>query len=111
MKKDLALLLVIIFVGTTFVFAQGDKTTTIKGTIEQIAEDSSCVVVSGNKILTTKELVEEAYFDLGDKVEIKAESSPEGLRMVSYKYDYDYDEDSEYDDDDGVIYSDEDSLD
>lgn len=96
MKRCLLLLLVIIFVGTTFVFAQENKTTIVKGTIEQIAEDSSYIVVSGKKIITTKELVEEAYFEIGDQVEIRAENSPQGLRLVSYEYFYG--EESEQDD-------------
>ncbi len=109
MKKYLALLVIIIFAGITFGFAQEDNSVLIKGTIEKIFEDGSCIVVDGQKVLTPKEIVEEAYFEIGDKVEIKAENSPQGLRILDY--DYDYDEESEYDDDDGVIYSDEDSLD
>lgn len=109
MKKYLAILLIIIFTGITFGFAQEDNLVLLKGKIEQIFEDGSYIIVDGQKVLTTKELVEEAYFELGDKVEIKAENTPEGLRILNYKYDYD--QESEYDDNSDVIYSDEDFLD
>jgi len=109
MKKHLALLLIMIFTGITFGFAQEDNSVLFKGKIEQIREDGSYIVVDGQKVLTTKELVEEAYFELGDRVEIKAENSQEGLRVLSYEYIYE--EESGYDDSGEETYSDEDSLD
>jgi len=89
MKKYLAILLIIIFSGVTFGFAQENDFVMIKGKIEQIFADGSCIIVDGQKVITTKELVEDAYFELDDKVEVKAESTPEGLKMVDYEYDYD----------------------
>ena len=109
MKKYLALLVIMIYAGIFFGFAQEDNSVLIKGTIEQIFEDGSCIVVDGQKVLTTEEIVEEAYFEIGDKVEIKAEKSSEGSRILDYKYDYD--EESEYDDSGDVIYSDDEFLD
>ncbi|MCF7908604.1 MAG: hypothetical protein K9L86_07040 [Candidatus Omnitrophica bacterium] len=106
MKKYLTLLLVMILAGTTFAFAQEDDSVLLKGKIEQISEDGSYITVGGQKVLTTKELVEEAYFELGDNVEIKAENSQEGLRALSYEYIYD--EELGYDDDSEEVYPDQD---
>ena len=106
MRRHFVLLLIMIFAGITFAFAQEDDSVLLKGKIEQISEDGSYITIDGQKVLIAKELVEEAYFELGDNVEIKAENSQEGLRALSYKYIYD--EESEYEDDSEEIYPDED---
>lgn len=108
MRRHFVLLLIMIFAGITFAFAQEDDSVLLKGKIEQISEDGSYITIDGQKVLTTKELAEEAYFELGDRVEIKAENSQEGLRVLSYEYIYE--EDLGYDEGSEETYSDQDSL-
>jgi len=63
-----------------------DQQVTVKGTVEEVAEDGSYVIVSGTKIMTTTEFLEDSYLEEGDKVEITADKTPEGLKAASYKY-------------------------
>lgn len=58
----------------------------VKGTIKEIAPDSSYIVVDATKILTTKEFLEDSYLEVGDKVEITAEKTQQGLKAVDYNY-------------------------
>lgn len=56
---------------------------TISGKIEDIAEDYTYIVVDGTKIATTPEFVDEAVFDIGDKVEITVnDGKAEGFKYL-----------------------------
>ncbi|MCM8819954.1 MAG: hypothetical protein NC925_04070 [Candidatus Omnitrophica bacterium] len=63
-----------------------ENTTTIKGEIKEIAKDKTYIIVEDTKILTTKEFVDEGYLEVGDKVEITAEKTKDGLKAISYNY-------------------------
>lgn len=102
MRKYLVLSLIIFFAGMVLGYPQEDEIIIVKGTIEQIADDGSYIVVDGKKLITSQELIDEAYFAAGDPVEIKASGSPEGLRLLSYEYIYE-DEVPEGDDNIGEI--------
>ena len=66
--------------------AEAVKDEIIKGTIKEIAEDSTYIIVDDTKIATTKELIDDAYFEVGDKVEITVEKTGAGLKAVNYNY-------------------------
>ena len=84
-KKMLAGLFMLIFVLTCLncVFAEE---VVIKGTVEQVAADSSYIIVSGNKIFTTPGFIEEFDSEEGDEVEITAEKTAEGLKAINFSY-------------------------
>lgn len=86
MKKFLFFLL--IFAVGWSVYGQNSKI--ISGIVEEVFEDGSYIVVSGQKIITTKEFVEEAYFEIGDKVKVSVvfESDSEVPLAVDYEYDF-----------------------
>ena len=62
------------------------KENIIKGTVKQIAADSSYIIVDGTKIFTTKGFLEDSYVEAGDKVEITVEKTEAGLRATNYNY-------------------------
>ncbi|MDP2922963.1 MAG: hypothetical protein Q8O30_04505 [Candidatus Omnitrophota bacterium] len=59
---------------------------TIKGTIKEIAADGSSMVVDTTKVLVTKELLEDSYLEVGDKVEVIVEKTDAGPRVKSCNY-------------------------
>jgi hypothetical protein len=67
----------------------------IKGTVKQIAADSTYIIVDGTKIFTTKEFLEDSYVEVGDKVEITIEKTEMGLKATSYDYVFDDEEDNQ----------------
>jgi hypothetical protein len=97
MKRIVPIVLLVVFSCAFPVFAE----TTVKGTIQQIADDGSSLVVDGKKIITDKDFIDEAYFEVGDKVEIVADETPQGLKARSYEYIFD-EEGTPYDDDQGT---------
>ncbi|MFH0731766.1 MAG: hypothetical protein V2A72_02455 [Candidatus Omnitrophota bacterium] len=68
----------------------------VKGTIGEIAADSSYIMVDATKILTTPEFLEDSYLEVGDKVEVIVTKTEQGLSAVDYDYIYD-DEETEED--------------
>lgn len=67
----------------------------VNGVIVEIAEDGSYIVVDDGdhttKFVTSKEFVEEAYFELDDKVKVSGEKDSRGIKLVDFEYDFDYD--------------------
>lgn len=61
----------------------------VTGKIEDVAQDGTYIVVNGQKIATIKDMVEEAYFEKDDTVEITAEKENGQLKAVSYRYLFD----------------------
>ena len=59
---------------------QNPNTTTIKGTVQEIAEDGSYVTVNGQKILTTQAFMDDYLLLEGDEVEITADKTANGLQ-------------------------------
>ncbi len=80
---------------------QGMKS--VSGVIREIDSAGGYIVVDEEKIITTPELVEEAYFDIGDNVTIFIEDTAAGPQAVDYEYNgsledeelYYYDDDTE----------------
>lgn len=66
--------------------AQMSTEETLKGTVKEIAADGSYMVIDSTKILTTKELLEDSYLEVGDKVEVIAEKTDAGLKAKSCNY-------------------------
>ena len=58
----------------------------VKGTVEKIAEDATSIVVNGTTLLTTRELVEDVYLEVGDKVEVTAEKTDQGLKAQDISF-------------------------
>ena len=82
----------------------------ISGVISEIADDGSYIIVDNGsnktKFLTTKEFVEEAYLEVGEKVKAFGEQTSGGLKLVDYEYIYEGDSEeynSEENDDYRVI--------
>ena len=89
MNKYFIIFLVSLFSLSILSFAEvGDKKT-IVGEIEEISENDGYIIVDGQKIITPSDFLEEAYFDVGDKVEITVEETDEGLEAVDYNYIFD----------------------
>lgn len=107
-KNILVSLLVSVFVFSmlSFVFAQNsapvagenkeENQVVVRGTIVEIAQDGSYLVVDENgkktKFLTSKEFVENEYLEEGDLVKAYGKPSEQGLKLVDYMYDYGEDE-------------------
>lgn len=94
MKNFLILFLIFTFMWP--VYGQSGKV--ISGSIEKVSEDGSYIIVSGQKIITTKDFVEEAYFEVGDKVMISVVFGQEGNLPTATSYEYNFDEELDYDD-------------
>ena len=100
MKLFLLSMLLLLFFGTAIVYAQDDgnaisKNTYVTGSVEKISENDDYMVVDGKIIKTTKDFLEEADFEIGDKITVETISSndEDGLIAVDYSY---YFEDSDY---------------
>jgi hypothetical protein len=73
---------------------QENKDTIVKGTVKEIAKDGSYIMIDATKINTTKEFLEDAYLEVGDKVEITAKQDKDGLSAVDYNYIFDEEQDA-----------------
>jgi hypothetical protein len=58
----------------------------IQGTVKEIAEDKSYIVIDEVKVITTKEFLEDSYIEVGDKLEVTAEKTSDGLKAKNYNY-------------------------
>jgi ribosomal protein S1 len=65
---------------------EANKDNIIKGTVKEIAEDGSYLVVNDTKIAATKEFLDDSYLEVGDKVEITVEKTATGLKATNYNY-------------------------
>lgn len=68
---------------------QGSNYEVIKGTIKEVAEDGTYIIVDDTKISTTKEFLEDSLLETGDKVEIVTEKISGGLKAVDFNYVFD----------------------
>ena len=95
--KNVVLLVIFLFFATLsgVSFAQDGEEVIVEGMVKEIAEDGSYIIVDETKILTTPEIVEEAFFELNDSVIITVEKTKEGLSLVDYEYAFSYDPDEE----------------
>jgi len=66
---------------------------TVQGTVSEIAADGTYVIVNDGtkpvKFTSTKDFLDEAYMEVGDKVKIIGENSDAGLKIVDYDYIFD----------------------
>jgi len=64
-----------------------------EGTISEIASDGTSISVDTGKetvkFITTKDFIDEAYMEVGDKVKIAGEKTDTGLKLVDYDYVFD----------------------
>jgi hypothetical protein len=58
----------------------------VKGIVKEVAKDKSYIMVDDNKIMTTKEFLDDSYLEVGDKVEITVEKTDAGQKALSYNY-------------------------
>lgn len=58
----------------------------IRGEVKEIAEDGAYIIVDKTNILTDKEILDESYLELGDRIEVTAEQTPEGLKLIDFYY-------------------------
>lgn len=96
-KKNVTLILIALVVsfsvGNLLSLAQdtSDSTalneqTIIKGEVKEIAEKGNYIIIGATKLITTKEFIEDLYLEVGDKVEVSAKKSLEGLEIVEASY-------------------------
>lgn len=71
------------------------KPDVVKGEVQEIAEDGSYIVVDNQKILTSPQLVEEQYVEVGDLVEVTTEKTEQGLQAKGIEYVFEEDVESE----------------
>jgi hypothetical protein len=64
----------------------------VKGNVEEVAADGTYLMIAGTKVLTTKEMIEDAYVEVGDKVEASVEQTADGKKLVNLKYIFDDEE-------------------
>lgn len=97
---------VFVFSVVSFSFVQSSASATeenkeenqvvISGTIVEIAQDGSYLVVEDNgkktKFFTSKEFVENEYLEEGDQIKAYGKPDAQGLKLVDYMYDYGEDE-------------------
>lgn len=82
---------------------------TVKGKIAEIPEEGDYILVDDGtkktKFLTDKETIDEAYFELGDKVNAFGEIGDDGVMLTDYEYIYGEsgeDQDESQDDSDDI---------
>lgn len=97
-----SLVSVFVFSMLSFAFAQNsapaieenkeEKQTVARGTIIEIAQDGSYIIVDDSakktKFFTSKEFVENEYLEEGDQIKAYGELNEQGLKLVDYMYDY-----------------------
>lgn len=66
---------------------------TAEGTISAIATDGASITLDTGKesikFMTTKDFIDEAYMEVGDKVKISGEKTDAGTKLVDYDYVFD----------------------
>lgn len=60
----------------------------IVGIVEEISEDGSFLIIDRQKVLTTQEFLDESFIEVGDRIKVFGEESPQGLKIVDYEYLY-----------------------
>ena len=90
MIKYLMVLLgmICVLVAPVCVGAQDGQTSVISGTVEQIAEDGSYVVVSGQKLVTSKDFLDSSYLEQGDEIKVTVKSTDQGMEVVDFEYNF-----------------------
>ena len=58
----------------------------IRGTVQEVAADSTYIMVNGQKILTDAAFLEDSFIEVEDDVEIIAEKTDKGPRAVDYDF-------------------------
>lgn len=75
------------------VVVSADNKITAEGTISEIAADGTSISVDTGKetvkFITTKDFIDEAYMETGDKVKIVGEKTDAGVKLVDYDYVFD----------------------
>lgn len=88
MKKNILLGLIscVLFLGLSF--AQDNAPMTITGVISQVitTTGNQAIVVDGQTIAVSDEMMEEAYFEEGDQVNLEVVKGAKGLELVNYDF-------------------------
>jgi len=93
MKAFSRFLMIVFFLGG-ICFALYAQSQLIKGTVDEVSEDGSYIVVDGRRVELSYSVQREASFDVGDKVELNVDFSGSTLEATDYDYifeDYTYD--------------------
>jgi hypothetical protein len=89
MIKKISVLLVMVMVLSLLsanVFAQEDDKNMITGTVEEVAEDGSYIILDGQKMMVDSELLEYMNMEAGDEVELVVDETDQGLVVVDFDY-------------------------
>lgn len=69
-----------------------------RGKIIEIDKDGSYIIIKDNqnkvKFFTTKEFIDNAYFEVNDEVEFIGENTGQGLKLIDYNYIFEENEDT-----------------
>ena len=87
-KKLLIVLMAFALVAglTGYSIAQGDEGKVLSGTIEEVADDGSYVILDGQKMIIDPELKEYMNMEAGDEVELLIEKTEQGELVVDFDY-------------------------
>ncbi len=68
------------------VFSQEENTVKVTGTVQEIPEDASYVVIDGQKISISKDIADYVNMEVGDKVELIIQETEQGKVAVDFDY-------------------------
>lgn len=64
----------------------------VEGIVSEVNSDQAYIVVDDGtekiKILTTQEVLEDAYLEIGDEVKVFGSQSQKGLELINFEYNY-----------------------
>lgn len=74
------------------VSAQDQKEQSVKGKIEKIMPEENTIILSGKEFFIAPELIEYAYLEEGDSVELIVAQTVNGQEVIDYFYMFDEDD-------------------
>lgn len=92
-KYFLILCVSIAFVSVAF---GEDAGPSVEGTVMDIADDGSYIMIGDTKVLVTKDFLEDSYLEIGDNVVVNTKNGDNGIELVSFHYAFDDMEDDPF---------------
>ena len=71
---------------TMNVMAQDDQTRSITGTVAEVAQDNSYVILNNEKMVISEEVLEYMNIEAGDEVELIIKETEKGKTVVDFNY-------------------------
>ncbi len=92
-KYSLLVLVICSLLCVPVLFAENQKEQSIKGKIEKVIPQENTVILNGKEFFITPELIEYAYLEEGDIVELIVVQTENGQEVIDYFYIFGEDED------------------